>query len=83
MSNPMIGCRVPADWQAQIIALQAATGMSTAEICRDAIAKYLGRAGTANRTLSRLDQLEQQVKQLQAASNRAEQATKFLAQMQR
>lgn len=41
--SPMVGARVPQDWQQQIIALAAATGRKEAEIVRDAIAQYLGK----------------------------------------
>lgn len=41
--SPMVGARVPQDWQQQIIALAAASGRKEAEIVRDAIAQYLGQ----------------------------------------
>jgi RHH-type rel operon transcriptional repressor/antitoxin RelB len=41
--SPMVGARVPQDWQQQIIALAAASGRKEAEIVRDAIAQYLGK----------------------------------------
>ena len=41
--SPMVGARVPQDWQQQISALALAAGRKEAEIVRDAIAQYLGK----------------------------------------
>ena len=41
--SPMVGARVPQDWQQQISAIAAAAGRKEAEIVRDAIAQYLGK----------------------------------------
>ncbi len=41
--SPMVGARVPQDWQQQIIALAAASGRKEAEIVREALAQYLGK----------------------------------------
>ena len=42
--SPMVGARVPQDWQQQISAIALAAGRKEAEIVRDAIAQYLGKA---------------------------------------
>ena len=41
--SPMVGARVPQDWQQQISALALAAGRKEAEIVRDASAQYLGK----------------------------------------
>ena len=41
--SPMVGARVPQDWQQQISAIALATGRKEAEIVRDAIARYLNK----------------------------------------
>ena len=41
--SPMVGARVPQDWQQQISAIASAAGRKEAEIVRDAIAQYLGK----------------------------------------
>jgi RHH-type rel operon transcriptional repressor/antitoxin RelB len=41
--SPMVGARVPQDWQQQISAIALAAGRKEAEIVRDAIAQYLGK----------------------------------------
>ena len=41
--SPMVGARVPQDWQQQISAIASAAGRKEAEIVRDALAQYLGK----------------------------------------
>ena len=41
--SPMVGARVPQDWQQQIQAIATDSGRKEAEIVREAIAQYLGR----------------------------------------
>ena len=41
--SPMVGARVPQDWQQQIQEIAAAAGKKEAEVVREAIAQYLGR----------------------------------------
>ena len=41
--SPMVGARVPQDWQQQISAIAAAAGRKEAEIVREALAQYLGK----------------------------------------
>ena len=41
--SPMVGARVPQDWQQQISAIASAAGREEAEIVRDVIAHYLGK----------------------------------------
>lgn len=41
--SPMIGARVPQEWQQQINAIAAASGRKEAEVVREALGQYLGR----------------------------------------
>lgn len=41
--SPMVGARVPQDWQQQISAIASAAGRKEAEIVREALAQYLGK----------------------------------------
>lgn len=41
--SPMVGARVPQDWQQQIQAIATASGRKEAEVVRDALAQYLGK----------------------------------------
>ncbi|MCL1475696.1 CopG family transcriptional regulator [Argonema antarcticum] len=41
--QPMIGARVPQEWQCQIKGIALATGRTEAQIVREAIGKYLGK----------------------------------------
>lgn len=41
--SPMVGARVPQDWQQQIQAIATASGRKEAEVVTEAIAQYLGR----------------------------------------
>ena len=41
--SPMVGARVPQDWQQQISAIAHLAGRKEAEIVREAIAQYLGK----------------------------------------
>ena len=45
--SPMVGARVPQEWQQQIQALATASGRKEAEIVRSAIAQYLGQTDPA------------------------------------
>ncbi len=40
--SPMVGARVPQEWQQQINAIALASGRKEAEVVREAIAQYLG-----------------------------------------
>ena len=40
--SPMIGARVPQDWQERIRAIAAVAGRKEAEIIREALGQYLG-----------------------------------------
>ena len=40
--SPMVGARVPQEWQQQIQAIATASGRKEAEVVRDAFAQYLG-----------------------------------------
>lgn len=42
-SSPMVGARVPHEWQQQINAIALASGRKEAEIVREALGQYLGR----------------------------------------
>lgn len=41
--SPMVGARVPLEWQQQISALATASGRKSAEVVREALAQYLGQ----------------------------------------
>ena len=41
--SPMVGARVPQEWQQQISAIASAAGRKEAEVVRDALAQYLGK----------------------------------------
>ncbi len=45
--SPMVGARVPQDWQQQINAIAAAAGRKEAEVVREALAQYLGQTDPA------------------------------------
>jgi RHH-type rel operon transcriptional repressor/antitoxin RelB len=46
--SPMVGARVPQEWQQQIQALAAASGRREAEIVREALGEYLGKTDLGN-----------------------------------
>lgn len=41
--SPMVGARVPLEWQQQISAIALASGRKEAEIIREALGQYLGK----------------------------------------
>jgi RHH-type rel operon transcriptional repressor/antitoxin RelB len=41
--SPMVGARVPQEWQQQIQANARASGRKEAEVIREALAQYLGK----------------------------------------
>ncbi len=41
--SPMVGARVPQEWQEQIRALASASGRKEAQIVREALGQYLGK----------------------------------------
>ena len=41
--SPMVGARVPVEWQQQISAIANASGRKEAEIVREALGQYLGK----------------------------------------
>ncbi|WP_250126817.1 hypothetical protein [Chroococcidiopsis sp. CCMEE 29] len=41
--SPMIGARVPQQWQQQINAIALASGRKEAEVVREALGQYLGK----------------------------------------
>lgn len=41
--SPMIGARVPQEWQQQINAIATASGRKEAEVVREALGQYLGK----------------------------------------
>ncbi len=45
--SPMVGARVPQEWQQQISAIAIASGRREAEIIREALAQYLGQTDPA------------------------------------
>jgi RHH-type rel operon transcriptional repressor/antitoxin RelB len=45
--SPMVGARVPQEWQQQINAIATASGRKEAEIVREALAEYLGKTDSS------------------------------------
>ncbi len=45
--SPMVGARVPQDWQQQISAIALAAGRKEAEIVREALGQYLNQTDPA------------------------------------
>jgi RHH-type rel operon transcriptional repressor/antitoxin RelB len=41
--SPMVGARVPQEWQQQISEIARATGRKEAEVVREALGQYLGK----------------------------------------
>ncbi len=41
--SPMVGARVPQEWQDMISAIALATGRKEAEVVREALGQYLGK----------------------------------------
>jgi RHH-type rel operon transcriptional repressor/antitoxin RelB len=41
--SPMVGARVPQEWQQQISAIAAAAGRKEADVVREALGQYLGK----------------------------------------
>jgi RHH-type rel operon transcriptional repressor/antitoxin RelB len=41
--SPMVGARVPQEWQEQISAIALASGRKEAEVVREALGQYLGK----------------------------------------
>lgn len=46
--SPMVGARVPQDWQQQIQEIAQAAGRKEAEVVREALAQYLGRTNPSS-----------------------------------
>jgi RHH-type rel operon transcriptional repressor/antitoxin RelB len=68
--SPMVGARVPQEWQQQISAIAVATGRKEAEIVREALGQYLGKndlgsvKGAISSLESRVADLERQLASL-------------------
>ena len=45
--SPMVGARVPQEWQQQIQEIAAAAGRKEAKVIREALAQYLGQTDPA------------------------------------
>lgn len=78
MANPMVGARVDPDTHGKIIAVCNSTGMSQADLVKEAISRYLGRAGGGNRAMNRIDRLEDRVAQLEQLLEQSRQAVSML-----
>ena len=59
-----INVRVPAEDYLQLKSISEDTGVTVSEVAREAIARYLGRAGAGQRTRARLDRMEEQINRL-------------------
>ncbi len=46
--SPMVGARIPQEWQQQISAIALASGRKEAEIIREALGQYLGKTDLGN-----------------------------------
>jgi RHH-type rel operon transcriptional repressor/antitoxin RelB len=68
--SPMVGARVPQEWQQQISAIAAASGRREAEVVREALGEYLGKTdpgsikGAISSLESRVADLERQLASL-------------------
>ncbi|MBD2072419.1 hypothetical protein H6F86_00525 [Phormidium sp. FACHB-592] len=58
-----VGCRVPEEWNAEILAICEATGQTTSEVLNEAIALYLKKSKAVT-VRARLDDLEQRLNKL-------------------
>lgn len=65
MNQLHLGCRVPPEWYTQIQSICEATGQTSSEVMREAIALYLKKSKAVT-VKSRLDDLEQRVSKLAA-----------------
>ena len=45
--SPMVGARVPQDWQQQFQEIAGLSGRKEAQVIREALAKYLGKTNPA------------------------------------
>lgn len=62
--SPMVGARVPDDWQQQISAIASSAGRKESQIVREAIAQYLGKT-EANSVKGAIASLEDRVNNLE------------------
>jgi len=68
--SPMVGARVPQEWQQQINAIALASGRKEAEVVREALGQYLGKTdprsvkGAISSLESRVADLERQLASL-------------------
>ncbi|NEP02030.1 MAG: hypothetical protein F6K58_25905 [Symploca sp. SIO2E9] len=62
--SPMVGCRVPLEWQLKVRGIANASGRKEAEVVREAIAKYLGEANP-DTIKSTLEQHEQRLAEVE------------------
>lgn len=68
--SPMVGARVPQEWQQQIQEIAAAAGRKEAEVVREALAQYLGRTdpssvkGASSDLQDRVTSLERKLRRL-------------------
>ncbi len=68
--SPMVGARVPQEWQQQISEIARATGRKEAEVVREALGQYLGKndlgsvKGAISSLESRVADLERQLASL-------------------
>jgi len=78
-----LNIRIPSEDYRKLEAIATDTGVTLSEVGREAIARYVGRAGVGTRTKARLDRLESQVNRLtlmllQPGGDRAEIAANYL-----
>jgi RHH-type rel operon transcriptional repressor/antitoxin RelB len=63
--SPMVGSRIPQEWQDQINAIAEAAGRKPSDVVREAIARYLGYtdSGAVRGAISKLEDRVAQVEQ--------------------
>ncbi len=65
--SPMVGARVPQEWQQQISAIATTSGRKEAEVVREALGQYLGKTdlgsikGAITSLEDRVDRLERKL----------------------
>lgn len=83
-----VNFRIPPEDYLKLEEIAQDVGVSISEVGREAIARYLNRAGAGQRVRSRLDRLEDQVNRLtlmlvQPQGGRADQASQYLRNLRR
>lgn len=67
--SPMVGTRIPVEWQQKIQQIAQASGLREADIIREAIARYLGEINPDG-VKGALDELRSRVTRLEKMSEK-------------